>query len=304
MFPKSKFSTLSDMRNFKAKYNFFIGLDSDGTIFDSMDLKHKKCFINPLIEIFNLQKISKIASITWNHINISSNKRGINRFEALVIFFYHLKKIGHKKKFKVKYPDLTLIEEWIKKSDILSDKSLREYIILSEKNQKKSDAEQVLVWSKRVNYLINNQQLKPNIFSGVEKALKFIVHKADIMVLSNTPLVTLYNDWKINDLNKYISIIGGQETGTKEDMLKAATFKKYDKNKILIIGDASSDYLSAKSNGCYFFPIIPKNEIISWDLFLKEGCINFFSEKYEKSYEEKLIHKFKKSLSTSLSWEN
>ena len=36
------------------------------------------------------------------------------------------------------------------------------------------------------------------------------------MVLSNTPLVTLYNDWKINDLNKYISIIGGQKLGQKK----------------------------------------------------------------------------------------
>ena len=32
------------LRDFKPSREFFIGIDSDGCIFDSMEIKHKECF--------------------------------------------------------------------------------------------------------------------------------------------------------------------------------------------------------------------------------------------------------------------
>ena len=32
------------LRDFKPTKEFFIGIDSDGCIFDSMEIKHKECF--------------------------------------------------------------------------------------------------------------------------------------------------------------------------------------------------------------------------------------------------------------------
>ena len=298
----SKFSTLNDMKNFQPNFNFFIGIDSDGTIFDSMEQKHKYCYVEPLIEIFDLDEISKSVIMIWNYINISSPTRGINRFKALILLFDYL--IDFDKKSKISYPNLDLVKKWIKVTKNLSDKSLKEYLILSSNYQKKEFAKKALRWSYRVNILVNQQDKKVKLFTGAIEALKSISNKADIMVLSNTPLATLHNDWKKNNLYSYISMIGGQETGTKREMLNAATFKKYDRKRILIIGDSNSDYLSAKKNNCNFFPIIPKNEVLSWRLFLTEGSINFFNEKYSKLYENKLLKKFNESLNMLPSWKD
>ena len=35
------------------KKDFFIGIDSDGTAFNSMEIKHKKCFIPAMFEIWS-----------------------------------------------------------------------------------------------------------------------------------------------------------------------------------------------------------------------------------------------------------
>ena len=35
---------LSEMKNLPKNHEFFIGFDSDGCVFDSMEVKHKECF--------------------------------------------------------------------------------------------------------------------------------------------------------------------------------------------------------------------------------------------------------------------
>ena len=85
-------TSLNDLRNLKPKKNFFVALDSDGTIFDSMNHKHKNCFVKPLIDIFNLENIKDDVENYWIKINLFSDKRGINRFEALILTFEQLEK--------------------------------------------------------------------------------------------------------------------------------------------------------------------------------------------------------------------
>ena len=58
-------TSLNDLKNLKPKKNFFVALDSDGTIFDSMNQKHKKCFIQPLIDTFNLEEIKDEIKKNW-----------------------------------------------------------------------------------------------------------------------------------------------------------------------------------------------------------------------------------------------
>ena len=41
--------------------DFFVGVDSDGCAFDTMELKHKECFIPHTISYYNLQSVSKYA---------------------------------------------------------------------------------------------------------------------------------------------------------------------------------------------------------------------------------------------------
>ena len=67
-------------------------MDSDGTIFDSMNQKHKNCFIQPLVDTFSLEEIKDKIKKNWINVNLHSKKRGINRFEALILIFEELKK--------------------------------------------------------------------------------------------------------------------------------------------------------------------------------------------------------------------
>ena len=49
---------LNELKEHKPKNKYFVGIDSDGTVFNSMELKHKDCFIGSLIRIFNLAPIA------------------------------------------------------------------------------------------------------------------------------------------------------------------------------------------------------------------------------------------------------
>ena len=52
------------------KHDFFVGIDSDGCAFDSMELKHKECFIPNIINYYNLQAISKYAREAAEFVNL------------------------------------------------------------------------------------------------------------------------------------------------------------------------------------------------------------------------------------------
>jgi hypothetical protein len=71
------------LREFKPTKEFFIGIDSDGCIFDSMEIKHKECFTPMFIKHFRLQAVSKYAREVWDFVNLYSKTRGANRFPAL-----------------------------------------------------------------------------------------------------------------------------------------------------------------------------------------------------------------------------
>ena len=71
------------LRDFTPTKEFFVGIDSDGCIFDSMEIKHKECFTPMFIKHFRLQAVSKYAREVWEFVNLYSKDRGANRFPAL-----------------------------------------------------------------------------------------------------------------------------------------------------------------------------------------------------------------------------
>src|SRR5437660_11133983 len=71
------------LRDFKPTREFFIGIDSDGCIFDSMEIKHKEGFAPMFIKHFELQAVSKFAREVWECVNLYSKDRGANRFPDL-----------------------------------------------------------------------------------------------------------------------------------------------------------------------------------------------------------------------------
>ena len=50
------------LRQFVKSHDFFIGIDSDGCAFDTMEVKHKECFIPNIIKFYRLAAISKYVA--------------------------------------------------------------------------------------------------------------------------------------------------------------------------------------------------------------------------------------------------
>ena len=84
---KSNLVSIQDLKLLVPKKEYFVGIDSDGTVFNSMELKHKDCFIGSLIRVFQLAEIAHEVHLVWNYVNIFSNTRGTNRFKALLLTF-------------------------------------------------------------------------------------------------------------------------------------------------------------------------------------------------------------------------
>ena len=57
--------------------DFLVGIDSDGCAFDTMELKHKECFIPNTINFYNLQGVSKYAREAAEFVNLYSKHQNM-----------------------------------------------------------------------------------------------------------------------------------------------------------------------------------------------------------------------------------
>ena len=69
------------------QFKFFVGIDSDGCAFDTMEIKHKECFCPNIINHWGLQGVSKYAREAAEFTNLYSAWRGVNRWPALIKVF-------------------------------------------------------------------------------------------------------------------------------------------------------------------------------------------------------------------------
>ncbi len=224
------------------KYDYLVGIDSDGCAFDTMELKHKECFIPNIINYWELQGVSKYAREAAEFVNLYSKSRGINRFPALIEALEWLQKRPEVKARGVKINIPQSLRDWIKSETKLGNPALEKEV---QKNGD-PDLKLALEWSKAVNKSIENMVRHVPPFPFVRESLKKLRHQADILVVSATPHEALKREWEEHDLTQYIAAIGGQEIGTKKEMLCAAA--KYPPNHTLMIGDAFGDYQAAVAN--------------------------------------------------------
>src|SRR6202020_310370 len=105
---------------------------------------------------------------------------------------------------------------------------------------------QIKAWSDAVNACVDDIVHGVPPFPLLRETLEKIGHKADAMVISQTPTPALEREWAEHGIKKYVTIIAGQEMGTKTEHLKFAAVGKYPPQKILMIGDAPGDFKAAK----------------------------------------------------------
>jgi phosphoglycolate phosphatase-like HAD superfamily hydrolase len=286
------------LRDFKPSKKFFIGIDSDGCVFDSMEVKQKECFCPMFIKHFHLQAASKCARQTWEFVNLYSKTRGCNRFQALSASLNFLRRRPEVIARHVSVFDTAPLDEWLAGESKLSNDSLAGAV-----HGGLVALAPVLAWSKAVNAAIADivQGVPP--FPPVRLCLDLMTPQADTMVISQTPGEALRREWVEHGIDSYVRLIAGQEMGSKTEHLKFAAAGKYPRENILMIGDAPGDFKAAKSNQVLFFPIVPSHEEQSWQRLLEEGLERFFAGRFAGDYERELCEEFDASLPATPPWE-
>ncbi|HYH04227.1 MAG TPA: HAD family hydrolase, partial [Bacillota bacterium] len=287
------------LQSFQPRHEFFIGLDSDGCVFDTMEIKQKECFCPVNIRVWGLQPIAKYVRETVEFVNLYSKWRGTNRFPALLKVFEYLAERPEVRTRGFKVPELKGLREWVDSGAPLGNANLA----AAAAETGNVDLIKTLDWSNAVNEAIAALVSGIPPFPYVRESLDKMSGKADIICVSQTPAEAIEREWAENGLSKYASIIAGQEYGTKKEHLKLAAVGKYPANHILMVGDAEGDLAAAQANGVLFYPINPGHEEFSWKRFYEEALDRFFAGKYEGEYEAALTREFREYLPETPPWQ-
>src|SRR4030066_1165118 len=112
------------MLEFTPRHDYLVGIDSDGCAFDTMELKHKECFIPNIVNYFNLQGASKYAREAAEFVNLYSKSRGINRFPALIEALQLVRERAEVKARGVAIEIPQTLVDWIKRETKLANPAL------------------------------------------------------------------------------------------------------------------------------------------------------------------------------------
>lgn len=298
MTPTSTTDPAQALKELTPQRSFFVGIDSDGCAFDTMEIKHKECFIPNIIAYWDLQPVSKYAREAAEFVNLYSKWRGINRWPALTMVFDLLTERPEVRKRQVHIPAAPQVRQFIKSGLPLGNPALKDLVARTGDPELK----QALAWSEAVNKSVEWMVHGVPPFPFVRESLVRLGDEADVIVVSATPGEALVREWQEHDIARYARVIAGQEMGSKKEHLALAARGKYEAGHILMIGDAPGDYQAARANDALFFPINPGHEDESWERFYQEGMHKFLAGDYAGDYETGLITEFEKLLPDVPPW--
>ena len=294
------------LKEFKPKYKFFVGIDSDGCAFDTMGIKQRECFCPWLIAYFGLQPVAQAARECKDFADLFSKTRGGNRHKTAKRIISELlpnHPMTRARGFTV--PQYPHYFAWVDDpNSLLSNDGLQKAVDDTSDPEAGKELAHALAWSEKVNEAIGQivKGLPP--FPYVRESLEKIQPLADVIVVSATPDEALKREWEEHDIARYVEVIAGQEMGKKAQHLEYATKGRYEKNRVLMIGDAPGDMKAAKANDALFYPINPGDEVQSWKRFHDEAFDKFITGEYAGEYEDKVIAEFDAYLPELPPWEN
>jgi len=287
--------------NMKPTKEYLVCVDSDGCVFDNMELKHKECFCPATVNVWGLQSVSRYARESAEFVNLYSKTRGMNRFPAVI---RTLELLGQRKEAIERgyvCPDLSPLKKWCEETDSLSAKGIRDYAA-----EHGGDMHPILAtaarWSAEVDENIERIVHGVAPLPGVKEAFAQIAQFADIVIVSATPHEALIREWGSQGLLEHITVVAGQELGTKKDCIRKAMQDKYGAAKVLMVGDAPGDQAAAEANGVLFFPIIPGQEVECWSLMRSEAAEKFHKGEYAGEYMSRRIAAFDTVLKEDPEW--
>ena len=291
------------LKAFAPSREFFIGIDSDGCAFDTMEIKHKECFCPNFVEKFHCQAVSKYAREAWEFVNLYSQWRGCNRWLAVLRVLGLLRERPEVQRRNACITEAKHIQAFVDSGATRSNDGLASYIEQTTEPAAKSELEHALDWSLSVNRTIARMVHDVPPFPYLRESLEQARDKADMIVVSQTPTEALTREWKEHRIDGFVHIIAGQEMGKKSEHIALTADGKYPPDKILMIGDAPGDLKAARDNQALFYPVNPGTEETSWKRFFEEALGRFFAGTYAGEYEAALLDEFDKLLPERPPWE-
>ncbi len=291
--------TQDDLAGLIPSKEFFVGIDSDGCVFDTMEIKQKECFHPRIISHWGLEGVEKELRETAEFVSLYSKWRGSNRFIALVKVFELMKERASLAESSVTIPELPALKAFIASNLPLGNPALKAEV------ERTGDAElaSLLQWSEDVNADIAETAKNIPPFRFAAECIKRIAAHSDAICVSQTPEEALVREWSEHDLVRYVKVIAGQELGRKSEHLDLAAGGKYPSEKVLMIGDAPGDRDAARATDALFFPINPGHEVASWELFHNEAFDRFLAGDYAGEYEQRLVDEFEALLPEIPLWD-
>ncbi|MBN1674243.1 MAG: HAD family hydrolase [Kiritimatiellae bacterium] len=280
------------------EHDTFVGVDSDGCVFDTMEVKQKQCFHPVIIAHWHLEPIGKYVRQTAEFVNLYSKWRGTNRFRALKILFDLLAEREEVQQSGVKLPATEALGRFIESGVALGNPALAQAVAQTAD----PDLDSLLRWSEAVNAEVARVARNVPAFAWAKEGLERISAHSDAICVSQTPGEALMREWQQHELAPCVRVIAGQELGTKAEQLALAAAGKYGAGRVLMIGDALGDLEAARACRALFFPIGPGHEAECWQRFCEEGYGRFLAGDFAGSYETALIEGFKTLLPETPPW--
>ncbi len=272
---------MSIFDSFERKHDYLICVDSDGCVMDTMNCKHFHCFGPCMVAEWGLEAWEKEILDRWNVINLFSMTRGINRFKGLAMA------LGEINARYTTIPGIEALQHWTDTAPALSNDGVIQAAAQAE-GEAKAILEKALSWSKAVNAAIVQlpEELKVP-YAGAREGLAAAHCFADVAMVSSANRDAVEEEWGKFGLLDYTDIVLAQDIGSKAACIGQMLKFGYDRDKVLMVGDAPGDSDAAAKNGVYYYPILVNHEKESWQEAVEVAFEKLRSGSYEAYGQEK-----------------
>ena len=276
------------LENYQKQKEYLVCVDSDGCAMDTMDIKHILCFGPCMVDEWGLDAWRDEILSRWNDINLYTITRGINRFKGLAKALDEINE---------KYTHIEGIEQlvaWAEISPELSNAAVQREI---DAHPDEIIFKKALSWSIAVNRSINALPDDKKLpFPLAREALEFAHRYADVAIVSSANLEAVLEEWEMHHLIEHTDIVLAQNVGSKAYCISELLKCGYDRDKVLMCGDALGDMQAAEKNGVYYYPILVRHERESWQELMDEGLEHLMKSSYAGEYQSRKRKQFLKNL--------
>ena len=293
-------ATAEDLARLRPEHTTFVGIDSDGCVFDTMGVKQRDHFHPLICRFWNLEVLEPQVRAAAEFVNLTSKNRGRNRFTNLLVTFELLHQWDEVRNSGTPLPKLEALRAYCNSGLPLGNPSL----IAETKRTNDPELQRLLSWSLAVNDSIDNHMRPVDPFPWALTSLKLIAANSDAIVVSQTPEQALMREWNHHNITHLVKAIAGQEIGTKAFHLTQASNGRYDSDRVLMIGDAPGDLTAANEANTLFYPISPGREDASWRRFHDESYSRFLNGTFDSTYSATLNHEFLAAMPDTPPWHN